>query len=401
MSNITQQSRLPHWARVGFAMFSVGFGANLFAPMMQVYRSEHNSDEASLTAMLGIYAIGLIPSLLYFGASSDRYGRRPIMIPGLVLSAVASAILALGALNLSWPLFIGRIVIGVSVGMAMASGAAWVKQLSDDNPTAGPRRATVALSAGFGLGPLMSGIVAEFAPLPQLVPYLFHIALAAIAIVLVLPVPETQTPNNQRRSLVPRVVLSRRFFWTIAAWAPWVFGVPTTSFASTPSNVPVDAPWATAFLGLLAFVTMSSGVSIQPVATRLAARGNTVPLAAVGLSAAAVGLAVSIGVALSGWTWLMLVAAVVLGCSYGVMMVGGLIEAERIAPPEQLGGVIGIYYSLTYIGFLVPFAISLAVAALSKWSTLSAIESYVCVLGFGILVCLLSIRPVTKATQAH
>lgn len=411
------------WMRVGFAMFTVGFGANLFAPMLQVYRTANDTAEGALTAMFGIYALGLIPSLLYFGAVSDRIGRRRVLIPGLIVAIAGSLMLLLGSAGWQWPLYIGRIIIGASVGMGMSAGAAWVKQLSTDAPAAGARRATVAISSGFGLGPLTAGLVAEFAPAPQLIPYLVHIALSLAALVLVRPVRETQvtrvdaapatggpasdgsatdgparelSPSRRARRMgLPESARSWHYFWAIAAWAPWVFGIPLTAFAATPSNIGVDMPWPTAFSGFLAFITMTCGVFIQPAAARI-----TKPVPAVaGLTCGAIGLAISIGVALTGALTLMVAAGLVMGCAYGIMMVGGLNATEKFARPHELGSLIGIFYSLTYVGFFIPFVISLVVSGLQRWAGVSIAHGYAGVLAFGILVCLVSIPPVAKVTS--
>lgn len=402
-----RESQLPpdahtYWWRVGFAMFTVGFGANHFAPLLQVYRDGLGSTEASLTAMIGVYALGLIPALLFFGGLSDRIGRKPVLWPGLFVALLGTGVLSLGALGWEVPLFIGRVIVGVSVGMGMSSGAAWIKQLSIDQPSAGPRRATVAVSAGFGLGPLVSGIIAEFLPAPDLVPYAIHAGLTVLAIAWLRAVPETQfgAPGT-RRPLVPPVVLTAAYLLAIAAWAPWTFGAPTTAFVTSPSLIGVDARFPILIQGLLAFVTMFSSLFIQPVVARLLTTGpRWLALAALGLSTAAAGLAASIAAALTASVWLMLLAAPIMGIAYGIFMVAGLAETERFAAPHELGSLIGIFYSLTYLGFFVPFIISLITPAVGQVTGLDANGAYAAVLGAGIVVCLASIWPVSRAAGA-
>lgn len=108
----------------------------------------------------------------------------------------------------------------------------------------------MVLSAGFGGGPLAAGLLAQFLPAPQVTPFLLHVLLAGCAAVLVWRVPETQPPASgprPSRPLVPAVARTGRFFWVVAAWAPWVFGTATIAFASIPSFLLTTcaSPWPT------------------------------------------------------------------------------------------------------------------------------------------------------------
>lgn len=389
------------WIRVGLAMFVVGFGANLFAPMLEVYREQDGISEASVTAMFGIYAAGLVLALLTFGPISDHYGRRAVVRPAMILVAVASGILAVGSETPEWVLYTGRWIMGFGVGMAMSSGSAWVKQLSVDRPTAGPRRATVVLSAGFGGGPLIAAQFAEFLPAPQITPYLLHIGLVLVTIPLVWGVPETQFPaaeRLQRPPLVPRIALTGRFFWAVAAWAPWVFGTATVAFTSIPGFVTDNVAYPVAYLGLISGVGMFSGVFIQPVAARLAAHG-WLPLSVVGLGAAAAGLTAGAIAVLLDSPLLVIPAAVVLGCSYGIMMVSGLREVEIIAQPHELGALIGVFYTLTYAGFAVPFVLAVLGPFVGNLLEIGPVMGFVACMGFGVVVCLVSTVPVSRAAS--
>jgi hypothetical protein len=58
---------------------------------------------------------------------------------------------------------------------------------------------------------------------------------------------------------------------------------------------------------------------------------------------------------------LLLVAAPLLGAGYGVCMTSGLRLIDALAPPETKGGVTGLYYVLTYLGFAAPWLLLLAV----------------------------------------
>ncbi|WP_330445627.1 MFS transporter [Kocuria rhizophila] len=400
MENPAMTAAAPRtWWRVGAAMFTVGFGANLFAPMLEVYRSQDGLSESFVTGMLGIYAAGLVPALLVFGPVSDHRGRRAVMRPALAVVIAASLVLAAASHTSDWLLYAGRWVMGFGVGMAMASGSAWVKQLSTDRPGSGPRRATVVLSAGFGGGPLAAGLLAQFLPAPQVTPFLLHVLLAGCAAVLVWCVPETQQPASgprPSRPLVPAVARTGRFFWVVAAWAPWVFGTATIAFASIPPFLLTTVRFPVAYLGAVAATVMFTGVLVQPLAARLA-RSGWLPLSVTGLGAASAGLV--LGALTVTWhlSWLAFPTAVMLGVSYGFMMVAGLREVELMARPHELGALIGVFYTLTYTGFAVPFVLSLVAPAVARWAGVEPTTGFVWCLLFGVLVCAASAVPVARA----
>ena len=76
------------------------------------------------------------------------------------------------------------------------------------------------------------------------------------------------------------------------------------------------------------------------------------PLAA--LAALAAGLVMAILADSSHSVAVTLLAAAVLGCGYGMALIGGLLEVQRIAGPDDLAGLTAVYYTLTYIGFAFP-----------------------------------------------
>lgn len=66
------------------------------------------------------------------------------------------------------------------------------------------------------------------------------------------------------------------------------------------------------------------------------------------------GLALSAVAAAAGSPWLALATALVLGAAYGLAVVSGLLELQRLAKPDEIAELTGIYYALAYIGFLLP-----------------------------------------------
>lgn len=378
------------WIRVALGMFAVAFGANLFAPLLPAYRITDALNQSQVTFLFAIYVAGLIPALLICGPLSDRLGRRAIIRPALITSAVGSAVLLTGVWFHFPSLLVGRLIIGISMGMVMAAGASWIKEIAPVAPQISARRATVALSAGFSLGPLASGLVAEFTPRPDVIPYLVHLALLLSITPLTWNasggLPAAGHSDSPQR-FFSSATLSPRFLWAVAAWAPWVFGAACTSFVVLPTIA--ESHYPIAFAGLIACITMGTGVLVQPLVTRISS-SSFIPPAIFGLGLTTVGMLLSLIVVLTQNVWSVFPAALALGAAYGVMMVSGLREVQIIAPPAELGAATAIYYSLTYVGFFAPFVISFAAPKFG----------FVPVFVFGAIIALVSMYPVAKVAQS-
>ena len=100
-------------------------------------------------------------------------------------------------------------------------------------------------------------------------------------------------------------------------------------------------------------IGLAAGFAIQSVGRRID-RPGTVRGMVVALAALAAGLVMSILADASRSVVVTLLAAAVLGCGYGMALIGGLLEVQRIAGPDDLAGLTAVYYTLTYIGFAFP-----------------------------------------------
>lgn len=359
---------MPSWFRAALALFAVGWGANQFAALLPVYREVDGATAGQVTALFGAYAVGLVPALLLVAPVSDRVGRGRVLRPVLVLSFVATVVLMVGGHSLTL-LLIGRLLAGVASGAAFAPGTAWVKELSDAAPGTGARRAAIALSAGFGTGPLVTGVLAQWAPAPTLLPYVPHLVLTVAVAVLLRPAPEPDpddvATSDPDAATLRQVLGSRRFLTQVVPTAPWVFGTATLAFATLPAVVDVPGP-AYALVGALVFLTLGTGVALQPYGRRLAT-GVTL---AVGMGAGVAGFGVGALAATTGASWLVVPACMLLGTAYGFVLVAGLRTVETITPARDLATVNAVFYSLTYVGFAAPYLATLLLSWLDGTQTM-------------------------------
>lgn len=355
------------WLPAGLSLMMVGWGANQFASLLAFYRQEHGFSELAVTSMLGVYVAGLIPALLVAGPASDRMGRRAPTLGAVLLSVVASAVMALGGVGAA-PLFAGRFLAGVATGIAMAAATSWIKELSQPpwsaaQPVgAGARRASLLTTAGFWLGPVVSGLVANWAPLPGVLPYLLHIVLCIPLVALAWRLPETRTGAGSPDAGILRSLRTTpvpRFRRVVAPAAPWVFGSGTIGFAVVPGMIDDVGDFRLLYSTAAVALTLGCGVAVQPLARRIDTDRSARALL-VSLATALGGLLVALLAVVAQDPWTGLAASAVLGAAYGLTMVSGLLETHRAAAPAQLGALTGRYYTLAYLGFLAPTALAFA-----------------------------------------
>ncbi|HEY9394703.1 MAG TPA: MFS transporter, partial [Nocardioides sp.] len=139
------------------------------APLYVFYVEEQGWSSFVITVVFATYGAGVAISLFLAGHLSDRFGRRRVVAPAVLLN-VLSALIFLSTHELGW-LLLARLLSGLGVGMLTATATAHLAELHRSaRPEAPATRAEVVATAanigGLGLGPLVAGALAEWAPRP-------------------------------------------------------------------------------------------------------------------------------------------------------------------------------------------------------------------------------------------
>jgi hypothetical protein len=395
------------WVTIAFAMFAVGWGANQFSPMLIVYRHELHLGAGAVAGLFLVYALTLIPGLLIGGPASDRFGRRPVVLPFVILSPLATLLLVLGPHSLAL-ISAGRALAGLCSGVVFGSATAWVQELSRGAGQSA-RRAALALTAGFGLGPVIAAVLAQWAPGPLLVPYVPHLVIGTAAAVMLWRAPEgapegapedapegapegapaaraAARPAPEPARWPPSAVRTWRFWLAVAPASPMVFGSVALAIVVLPEDVTSARTLSAGFAGLMTALAFSAGVGVQPLARRFA---NPLSGIVAGLCCAVAGAGVGVAAVAGADRFLAGVAAVLLGLAYGLCLVSGLRQAEQMAEPTQRGAAVACYYALAYLGFAAPY-LAAGLGALSgqagAFAVLAAIAAVLTVwtVGYGI-----------------
>lgn len=329
-------------------------GTTLPTPLYGLYQDKFGFSELTVTVVYAVYALGVIGVLLLAGNASDVVGRRPALLVGLGC-ALASATCFLCATGLGW-LYAGRLFSGLSAGLFTGAATAYVMEMA---PIGGTARATFVATAanmgGLGCGPLLAGVLAQYAPWPLQLPFIVHIVLVAGSAAILLRLPETVrerrplTAARPQRSGLPQQV---RAVFVPAALASFVgfalFGVFTSvSPAFLSQSLGVDNHALTGLIVALAFFASTAG---QLAVSRAGARWS-LPLGCAGLLAGLALLAAALH-----WDLLALVvlSALVGGTGQGLTFRRALTAVAEASPADRRASVISTLFVVAYTGISVP-----------------------------------------------
>ena len=345
-------------------LLSAGWAANHFASMIMVLREQLGISSMLLNSAFGIYALGLLPGLLGGGVLADRFGARPVVLTGAVGAAAGNLSLLFSHDGVG--LLVGRFIVGLGVGLAVSAGTAWAGRL---HGASGVTSAGIALTSGFALGPIASGLLAVALPtdLVVVVPFAVTCLFSLVAVVHAVlvgdvraPVPaptarlSTNPPAPHSTSQDTSRTESRSMSKALAVSLPmaiWVFSTVTTSLVILTARTSSNFDNGVLLPGMASVLSFSVGLGVQALGRRF---GWGRVSGIVGALLAATGFAL---VAYGGEVapvWVFVLAAPILGAAYGLSLREGLLGIEAYTPPARRGTAIGIYYVFTYLGFGLP-----------------------------------------------
>ena len=323
-------------------LITAGWSANHFASVLVLLRRDHDVSAVLANSAYGIYAVGLFPSLLIGGWVADRFGSRPAVVAGTVIAAAGNVYLMLGVPGHG--LLLGRFIVGLGVGLVVSAGTAWAGRLRG---ASGATAAGIALTTGFMLGPVSSGVVAHLAADAVKIPFVVPIVMAVGVMVASIRMRDDGAPAVTQTAEAHPTHSEAKALATAVPMGIWVFASITTAMVVLAGRT--DFAIGAAFMpGVAAVLGFSVALAVQA----LARRGQWGPRAGVvGALGAAGGMAlIAVGGARPSAA-VFLAATALLGLAYGLCLREGLLDIDEYTPPEKRGRVIGLYYVATYIGF--------------------------------------------------
>jgi MFS family permease len=351
-------------------MIAVMFMAStILTPLYVLYEQAFGFSRVTLTLIYGVYVVGNVVALLFFGRLSDQIGRRPAALPAMAAAAL-SALAFLFATDTAW-LFVARALTGLAVGIAAAVGTAWIAELDQAQDKS---RATVVSIvgnfAGLGAGPLFAGVLAEYAPWPLRVPFISYLAILTIAAVLIHRTRETvvhRVSRFEKVSFKPRLGVPEGIRMQFVAPAATVFSTFALSgvyFALLPSILSESLHIENHAVGGAIVCELAITAAACIVATRRL--GSRTSMSS-GLALLLPSLAALVVAQAAGSVPILLLATALSGVSGALGYRGSLQVVNQIAPPDRRAEVTSTYFLMGFLGNSLPVV---GIAVLAAASTI-------------------------------
>jgi len=326
----------------------------LIAPLLPEIERRTGAGEGALGASLSVYAIPVVLLSLPLGRAADAFGRRPLLIGGLLLTAAGSALIAVS--DSLAVLMAGRVVQG------MGSAASWIAALAVVSDLAPPGKrgeaigiALAATSIGSISGPALGGITADLFGFAA--PFLIVCGCSSLVALAVAAI----FPREERRSEVPMpawqaVARVTRSGIGVAATAIALGGAGVLGVVELVAPLDLDARLglSSSAIGLLFALSIAVDAPLSPLGGRWGDRRGRVGPALAGLAtlAAAVGL-----LSVSASTLGAALALALFGAGFSLAFAAAVPWLDETFGELQRGigyGVLNVLYAAGYaIGPLV------------------------------------------------
>lgn len=163
-------------------------------PILPFYVDSFGASGSAMGALMAAYAIMQLIFAPIWGDMSDRFGRKPIIMIG-VLGNVISQLL-FGFSTQLWMLFAARILAGILSSATLPTAMAFISDsTSHKNRSGGMGIVGAAMGIGMVLGP---GVAGWLANISLATPFFLASALSAIAFVLVWAILPESLPKEKR-----------------------------------------------------------------------------------------------------------------------------------------------------------------------------------------------------------
>jgi len=137
-------------------------GFTMVLPLLPFYATRLGADPSLVGMLIAAHPFAQLAVSPFWGRLSDRYGRRPLILAGLILSAAAYVLFGLA--EAIWLLFASRLVQGAGGGITGVVQAYVADAVEPEERTKALGWLTAATSAGVMIGPASGSLATYLGP---------------------------------------------------------------------------------------------------------------------------------------------------------------------------------------------------------------------------------------------
>ncbi len=342
---------------VCFSMIVGVMGTALASPLYPIYQETWALSTGDITILYVVYMASALCSLLFLGRISDQRGYLVVLRSGLILVTTG---IFFSAIAWGYESFLfSRILIGVASSLIVTSASIGLTKLSRSKDLQRAAATTSLLLAfGFGLGPVLGGLIAQWTIHPLRSSYIPSILMGFLAIYTVFLVPHSPTENPAakhkafwRPSLYIPEGEKRPIFLLSACNAFTAFAMFSLYASLAPSFMSTMVPWhgpAVSGLSIGIILFLSSGT--QLLARRWPVAHNLV----IGLGCFILGNSLLILNTQSASPWLFMACVLLTAIGHGLCLIGGMTLVNHVASPEHRAATTSSYLIIGYLGAIAP-----------------------------------------------
>jgi MFS family permease len=327
-------------------------------PIYRFYRETLGLTPFTITLIFATYSFTMIATFLTVARLSDYVGRKPMMLFGLGLNAVALLLFFIA--QSAETLVLARAIQGVATGIALATLGALIV---DTAPHWAATLNSVTAFMGLALGALISGVFVAFEPWPTHLVYAVLLGVTLGEMVILAWIVETTSRKAgawsgiRPKLAVPKAAaaaMARLFPLTLSAWALGGFYLslmPSLVIEATGIRSPLVGA------AVVAALMVSGGLS--SLATRGLDAGKTVRASAALL---AIGIVLTLFAIAAGSPVGMAFGTIVAGLGFGASYGASLRVLLPLASSHERAGLLSAYFVESYLAFALA-AIAAGLAA--------------------------------------
>ena len=267
---------------LAFTLVIVTLGFGLAMPILPFYMEHFGAGGTELGLLMASYAVMRLIFGPIWGGISDKLGRKPVLMVGILGYGIA--MIGFGLATRLWMLFAARILSGVLSSATSPTTMAYVTDTTaEEDRSRGLGLLGAAGGVGAIFGPALGGLLAEIS-LPT--PFFTAAGLSFLALLLILILlPETLTPQERVTEKSGKPVFDLHAWWQ-ALFSPMgplllqtflstgavmvMYGILGLYALEVFQSGTDEVGWIFTVLGLV--TALGQGVMIGPVTKKLGDR---------------------------------------------------------------------------------------------------------------------------------